>query len=198
MSAFTISNTTTYPAKIVVSKGTPGGPNNLVATVPISPSGQTIVPTTQSYSAYFWITMEDGNTYKSTPVSFDSPSMVLTAQMQMVESGGTFNFQIGAVPGTATNQIVLVSECRNPVTFYIMTTTESTNPTSSLQTAVVVNQVNSISLSTAETYTFQGKVNGVNTVPVTVTPTSTTYPGVALYQDNVTFSDFVGYSMKLT
>ena len=196
MSAFTISNTTNYPAKIVVQKGTPGGPNNLVATVPISPSGQTIVPTTQSYSAYFWVTMEDGNTYKSTPVSFDAPSMVLTAQMQMVETGGTFNFQIEAVPGTAANQIVLVSECRNPVTFYVMTTTESVNPTSSLQTAVVVSQVNSVSLSTAETYTFQGKVNGVNTVPISVTPTSTNYPGVTLYQDNVTFSDFVGYSMK--
>lgn len=77
-----------------------------------------------------------------------------------------------------------------------MTTTESVNPTSTLQTAVVVTQVNSISLSTAETYTFQGKVNGVNTVPISVTPTSPNYPGVVLYQDNVTFSDFVGYSMK--
>lgn len=95
MSSFTITNSTAYAAKVVVSKGTPGGANNLVGTVPVSASGgQTIVPTTQSYSAYFWITMEDGNTYKSTPVSFDSSSMVLTAQMQMVETGGTFSFQI--------------------------------------------------------------------------------------------------------
>jgi hypothetical protein len=198
MSSFTCFNTTNYAAKMVISKGTPGGTSNLVGTVPISPSSQTLVPVTETYTAYFWITMEDGNSYQSTPVSFPANvnAMVLTAQMQMVETGGTFNFQIQAVPSTVPNQITLISECRLPVTFYVLANSATVGGTSTMQTAVVVNQVNSATISTAETYTFTGKVNGVNTVPLTITPTSPNYPSITLYQDNVNFSDFIGYSVS--
>jgi len=195
MSAFTIVNTTNQPGLVVINKGPPGGPNNLFGRIAVAANGQTIVPTTEAYTAVAYITMEDGNTYQSSVVSLPNGTQSLTAQMLV--ANGTFNFQVLNAPGSVLDQITLTNTCRQPVTFTITATPITPNGQPVLTSAVVVNQLDTVPVSTAETYGFQSNVNGITTEAITTSPSQTGQNvNVTIYQDTSNFGDWPSYNLS--
>lgn len=195
MSTFTIINTTTYPGTVVITKGAPGGPNNLFGRVAVAAgNGSAVIPTTEAYTAMASITMEDGNTYTTSTVNLPNGSQNLTAQMLV--QGGTFNFQILTAAGTTPNQFTLTNTCRQPVTFTITATPVSPLGVPILTTAVVVNQLDTVGVSTAENYTFQGNFNGITTPLLATAPNQTGLDlTIDAYQDTVAVGDWPAYSL---
>ena len=198
MSAFTALNTTTFPGMLVINKGVPGGPSNMFGRVAVAASGGTaIIPTTESYAVIASITMEDGNTYTSSPMTLPNGCQNLTAQMLV--TGGTFTFQVLTAAGTTPNQFTLVNTCRQPVTFNITATPASPQGVPILTSAVVVNQLDTVGVSTVETYTFQGIINGITTETLTTTPAQTgKNVTVQIYQDTVSIGDWPAYSLQFS
>lgn len=195
MTAFTIQNTTTLPAMLLITKGVAGGPSNMFGRVAVSANAKTVIPTTETYTAYASITMEDGNTYYSSTISLDSGTQCLMAQMLV--SGGTFSFELQKSPGMILDQITLSSTCRQPVTFYITATPVSPLGQPVLSTAVVVNPRDTVAVSTIETYTFRSIVDGITSEPLTTSPAQVAQPNltVNIYKDTVNFGDWPGYSL---
>lgn len=196
MTAFVVQNVTNQPAMLLINKGTPGGPSSLFGRVAVSANGKTVVPTTETYSAYASITMEDGNTYYSSTMTLQSGTQSLMAQMLI--SGGTFSFELQQSPGVAADQITLSTTCRQPVTFYITATPVSPLGKPSLSSAVVVNPRDTVSVSTIETYSFRCIVNGITSEAVVTTPADVDRAQlpVIIYQDDVNFGDWAGYSLR--
>jgi hypothetical protein len=140
--------------------------------------------------------MEDGNTYTTSVVNLPNGTQNLTAQMLVV--GGTFSFQILAAAGTTANQFTLVNTCRQPVTFTLTATPISPLGVPILTTAVVVGQLDSVGVSTEETYAFQGIVNGITTSQVSTNPAQTGQDlTIQLYQDSVSVGDWPAYSVSV-
>ncbi|MCY1649202.1 hypothetical protein OVA11_19710 [Caulobacter sp. SL161] len=197
MSAFTVVNSTTFPAQLIINKGTPGGPNNLFGRVAVAANnGSAVIPTTEAYTAQASITMEDGNTYTTSVVNLPNGTQNLTAQM-LVE-GGTFNFQIVAQTGSTPNQFTLVNTCRQPVTFNLTATPTSPLGKPILTSAVVVSQLDSVAVSTEESYSFQANVNGITTSQVATNPAQTGQDlTITIFQDNVPVGDWAAYSVSV-
>jgi hypothetical protein len=196
MTSFVVQNLTSLPGMLLITKGTPGGPSNLFGRVAVSANGQTVVPTTERYSATACITMEDGNTYYSSPINLGSGTQTLTARMLV--TGGTFSFEVEQSPGTTLDTITLISTCRLPVTFFITATPVSPLGQPVLTTAVVVNQRDAVLVSTVETYSFRSLVNGITSESLETTPNQTAQDqlGIQIYQDTVSFADWPGYSIR--
>lgn len=196
MTSFAIQNQTNQPAMLLITKGVAGGPSNLFGRVAVAANGKTVVPTTETYTAYASITMEDGNTYYSSTINLDSGTQSLMAQMLV--SGGTFSFELQKSAGMVLDQIVLSSTCRQPVTFYITATPVSPLGQPVLSTAVVVNPRDNVIVSTVETYTFRSIVNGITSEVLTTTAADVAQAQltVNIYQDTVNFGDWPGYSLS--
>jgi hypothetical protein len=197
MTSFVIQNVTSMPAMLHISKGPPGGPSNLFGQVAVAAAGgKTVVPTSETYSAYASITMEDGNTYYSSTIALDGGTQSLIAQMLV--SGGTFNFEVQKSTGAVLDQITLSSTCRLPVKFFVTAMPVSPLGKPVLSTAVVVNPRDTVPISTAEVYGFKCIVNGITSEPLSTTPVQTNQNQLAIqiYEDTVNFGDWPGYSLR--
>lgn len=179
MSSIKLVNQTKVSALIYMSQG-----STLSGRLPVGPGGSVVVPTTNSYIITGTITMDDGNTYVSAPVSFTSPSQNVLAQVYQNE--GTYTFQLLATSGTAPSQITLSNSCKFPVQFAIV------RNGSPLASVIVVNDYDNDSVSTVQSYTFSGVVDGITTDPITSSDPNII---VAVQADNNPVADFQGYSL---
>lgn len=179
MSNITISNTTSVPGLVIVSRA-----GTLSGRLPVNAYGSVSMPTSNSYTVKARVTMADGNTYSSGPVTFTSNSQDITAEVK--QENGTFIFRLLQQAGTNPSGVTLHNHTKYPVTFQ---TSMNNNPLSSV---TVVNDYNSGFVSTIENYSFKSIVDGVTSASISTTNTNAT---VNIFQDNEMVSDFVGYSV---
>jgi hypothetical protein len=181
MTQITLQNTTQYPALIYVQQG-----DTLTGRVPVDTSGgNVVIPTTNTYSVTATAKLPDGNTYTTGPRSFSVNSQTVLAQV--LQSNGTWNFQLALSPGQAPSTITLENSCISPVTF---TVTRNGSP---LSTVLVVDAYNNATVSTIEEYSFYSVVNGVTSQTITTTNNNIT---VIAYQDTGQVSDWAGFSVR--
>ena len=180
MSNIILKNNTSVSALIYMFQGT-----TLSGRIPVGANGGSVmVPTTNSYSVTGTITMDDGNTYVTAPASFSSPSQNVLAQV--FQNEGTYTFQLLTTSGTTPSAITVSNSCKYPVQFSIK------RDGSPLSSVIVVDSYNDDSISTMQTYTFAGVVDGITTEPITSSNPSIV---VAVVADNNAVSDFQGYSL---
>lgn len=180
MSNITIRNTTPLPGLVLVTLS-----GTLTGRLPVNARGTVTMPTSNSYTVDASVTMDDGNTFTSGPVSFTSNSQDLTAEV--TQENGTFVFRLVPTAGTNPSGINLHNHTKYPVTF---AASMDNNPLSSV---TVVDAYNRGFMSTRQHYSFKSIVDGVTSQLIETTNVDAI---VEVYQDNEQVADFAGYSLR--
>lgn len=153
--SLTFQNNTTYDAQYVVKKG-----DQIIARLPgLLAGGSLTVPTNEVYEVTA-MTLIDGNSYTSAPLSI-SGSMGFLAQVLQVPTQGTYEFDVQQFPSPQPNHLQFQKTCLNPVTFTI---THDGRP---LQSVVVNDSFDTVSLDISDTFHIYAVINGVTTATLT-------------------------------
>ncbi len=178
--SITIKNSTTIPGQIIMARD-----GTLTGRLPVDGRGEVIVPTSNSYTVTATVTMDDGNTFISGPVTFSSNSQDITAEVR--QENGTFVFRLAMEAGTNPGGVTLHNHTKYPVSF---STSMNGNP---LRSVTVVDDYNRGFVSTREIYSFKSIVDGVTSSSITTSNGNVT---VEIFADNELVSDFTGYSVR--
>jgi hypothetical protein len=180
MSNITIRNTTSIPSLVIVTRS-----GTLTGRLPVNARGTVTMPTSNSYTVEASVTMDDGNTFTSGPVSFSNNSQDLTAEVK--QENGTFVFRLVPAAGTNPAGINLHNHTKYPVTF---AASMDNNPLSAITVADAYNRG---FMSTRQHYSFKSIVDGVTSEVIETTNVDAI---VDIYQDNEQVADFAGYSLR--
>lgn len=151
MSSLTLRNNTPFPAVYVVKKGD----QIIVRTPPVAPGTVLQVPGTQTRTVVA-ATVIEGNTYTSAPITV-SGSAGFLARILQHSPQGTYLFEMQEIPPRGPDRLEFQTTISSPVTFTI-----SSNGIH-LQTVVVKDAFNVVSLSLAGTYSIYAIINGITT-----------------------------------
>jgi hypothetical protein len=166
MSSMSILNKTTFIAQFVIRKG-----EQIIARLPgIAPGASMTVPTDDSYQVTAMAVI-DGNTYTSAPMDVSGPTGFL-AQVIQVRAQGTYEFNVVETPSHAPNQLQFQKTCLSPVTYTIAKNGKA------LQTVVVRDSFETVTLDISDTFYIYAVVNGVTTDTVVTTNPSATVTAV--------------------
>lgn len=151
MANMTLRNRTDYIAQYVVKKG-----QQIVARIPgIAPGATMTVPTDDTYEVTATAVI-DGNTYTSAPLDV-SGSMGFLAQVVQVQAQGTYEFNVLETPSRNPGQLQFQKTCLSSVTFTI---TKNGKP---LQSVVVPNSFELVTIDIGDVFSIYAVVNGVTT-----------------------------------
>lgn len=196
MRAFTITNTAAYPARVAIVQGSPDNRARLFGHVAVAAhGGVAIVQTNDVVTAKAFITMEDGNTISSDRVSLPAGGQRLTAQM--LATGETFLLHLMAGDDAPQDQILLTNTCRHPVKFHLIVEPHSLPLRPILTSEVDVQPDDAIAVSTEQSYTFHGAVNGMTTAAVSTTPAQMEQDlKITVFQDG-SIGDWDAYALRI-
>ena len=154
MSFLTLRNNTPFPAVYVVKKG-----QQIIArTPPVAPGAEMQVPSTQTCTVVA-TTVIEGNTYTSAPITVPGSAGFLARILQHAPQG-TYLFDMQEIPPRGPDRLEFQTTTTSPVTFTI------SGNGSHLQTVVVKDAFNSVTLSLADTYSIYAIINGITTEAV--------------------------------
>lgn len=151
MSSLTLRNNTPFPAVYVVKKGD----QIIVRTPPVAPGAVLQEPGTQTRTVVA-ATVIEGNTYTSAPITV-SGSAGFLAQVLQHSPQGTYLFEMQEIPPRGPDRLEFQTTTSSPVTFTI------SNNGIHLQTVVVKDAFNVVSLALAGTYSIYAIINGITT-----------------------------------
>lgn len=151
MSFLTLRNNTPFPAIYVVKKGQ----QTIARTPPVAPGAVFQVPGTQTRTVVA-ATIIEGNTYTSAPITVSGPSGLLARIVQHAPQG-TYLFDMQKIPPRGPDRLEFQTTTTSPVNFTI------SNDGAHLQTVVVKDAFNSVTLSLAGTYSIYAIINGITT-----------------------------------
>lgn len=167
MSFLTLRNHTAYIAQFVVSRG-----QQVIARIPgLAPGAQLQVPTAAVYQVVA-TTVIEGNTYTSAPLEVTGAAGFL-AQVRQDVVQGTYEFEVVETPSTRPDQLQFRKTSLSPVTFTIARNGVM------LQTLVVANSFQMVTLNIGDTYSIFAVINGVTTDTVTTTDPDATITAIA-------------------
>ncbi|MFZ2754502.1 MAG: hypothetical protein WAZ48_13790 [Lysobacteraceae bacterium] len=151
MSFLTLRNNTRFPAVYGVKKG-----QQIIARMPgLAPGGELRVPDAQTYTVVA-TTVIEGNTYTSAPITVSRSAGFLARVLQHAPQG-TYLFEMQEIPPRGPDRLEFQTTTSSPVTFTI------SNNGIHLQTVVVKDAFNVVSLSLAGTYSIYAIINGITT-----------------------------------
>lgn len=154
--ALTLANKTTFLAQFRICQG-----STQVARVGVHQGGSALVPMGgSSYTVQAMTSLGDFSLTSNT-VQLDASSVHLVAQVMADE--GYFDFQVVQQGATQVNAIVCENTWRTPVVF------KFTRNGSPVQITTVVDEHDSVSITTAQQWTVYAIVNGITTQPVQIT-----------------------------
>ena len=151
MSFLTLRNNTPFPAVYVVKKGQ----QTIARTPPVAPGAVLQVPGARTRTVVA-ATVIEGNTYTSAPITVSGAAGFLARILQHA-SQGTYLFDLQEIPPRGPDRIEFQTTTTSPVTFTI------SNNGAPLQTVVVKDAFNSVTLSLAGTYSIYAIINGITT-----------------------------------
>lgn len=151
MSFLSLRNSTRFPAIFVVKKG-----QLIIArTPPAAPGGILQVPGTQTRTVVA-TTVIEGNTYTSAPITVSGSAGFLARVLQHAPQG-TYLFEMQEIPPRGPDRLEFQTTTTSPVTFTI------SNNGIHLQTVVVNDAFNVVTVSLAGTYSIYAIINGITT-----------------------------------
>ncbi|NUP07804.1 MAG: hypothetical protein HOW73_17285 [Polyangiaceae bacterium] len=133
--------------------------DNEIARVGVHAGASAEIPTSNLYTVQATTVMRDF-TLTSNIVEFDEAATTLVAHV--LNQDGYYDFQLSKKPGRQPSAIVCENTWRLPVQFKL------SQPGSPVQVLTVVDEHNTISLSTAEQWQCYAIVNGITTATVTI------------------------------
>lgn len=159
MSNMTLRNNTDFVGQFVVRKG-----QQIIARIPgIAPNASMTVPTDNTFEVVATAVIE-GNTYTSAPLDV-SGSTGFLAQVIQVPAQGTYEFNVVETPSRNPTQLQFQKTCLSQVTYTI------TKNGKTLQTIVVPNSFEIVTLDIGDSYYIYAVINGVTTeTEVTTNP----------------------------
>ena len=162
MSRLTLLNETDFLVMFIVRKG-----DMTIARTPAFPRGVIVqVPTRQTYTVVA-VTVIEGNTYTSAPISVSGPAGFLARILQH-GAQGTYEFDMQELPPRSPDQMEFQTTTTGAVTFTI-----SCNGIL-LQSVIVNDAFRTVTLSLADTYTLYAVIDGVTTATIqTANPDAT-------------------------
>ena len=180
--SLSLRNTTEYIATFIVRK------DQLVLARPpgIPPGAEIIVPMADTYQVTATAVI-DGNTFNSAPMNI-SGAMGFLAQVLQVPSQGTYEFNVVETPSTVPNQLQFQKTCLPPVTFTI------SHNNASVQSVVVSDSFQMVTVGIGDTYNVTAVINGITTAPVTTTNPNATITAVS----DTSSSDLGYYTLKVS
>lgn len=163
MSALRLSNQTHFPAYFVISRG-----QQIIARLPNLNAGASAeIPTQQVFNVTA-STIINGATLTTAAQSFEGAAGFLAQVRQNIREGH-LEFELISVPPRQPNQVQFQKTSLAPVSFTLSANNHY------LQTVVVSNSYQLISLDLADTYSIYAVINGVTTELV-----STSDPSAAI------------------
>ena len=167
MSALTLRNHTDLVTQFLVSRG-----QQVIARLPgIASGAQLQVPTAAVYQIVA-TTVIEGNTYTSAPLDVSGPAGFL-AQVRQHAAQGTYQFDVVQMASTRPDELQFRKTSLSPVTFTIARNGVM------LQTLVVANSFQMVTLNIGDTYSIFAVINGVTTDTVTTTDPDATITAIA-------------------
>lgn len=167
MSFLILRNNTAFIAQFVVSRG-----QQVIARIPgLAPGAQLQVPTAAVYQVVA-TTVIEGNTYTSAPLEVTGAAGFL-AQVRQHAAQGTYQFEAVQVASTRPDELQFRKTSLSPVTFTIARNGVM------LQTLVVANSFQMVTLNIGDTYSIFAVINGVTTDTVTTTDPDATITAIA-------------------
>lgn len=151
MPFLSLQNNTRFPAIYVVKKGE----QTIARTPPVAPGGVLRVPDTQNFTVVA-TTVIEGNTYTSAPITVSGPAGFLAQVLQHAPQG-TYLFDMQEIPPRGPDLLEFQTTTTSPVTFTI------SDSGIHLQTVVVKDAFNIVTLSLAGTCSIYAIINGVTT-----------------------------------
>ncbi|MBN8214217.1 MAG: hypothetical protein J0M09_14935 [Xanthomonadales bacterium] len=151
MPFLTLRNHTPFPAVFVVRKGQ----QTIARTPALAPGGELRVSGTQTRTVVA-TTVIEGNTYTSAPITVTASAGFLARVLQHAPQG-TYLFDMQEIPPRGPDCLEFQTTTSGPVTFTI------SNNGAHLQTVVVKDAFNVVSLPLAGTYSIYAIINGITT-----------------------------------